>query len=457
MKKEVAHILIIDDDADVLFSAQLLLKPYYSDITTCRTPRQLNTLLSQKDFDLILLDMNFQQGNYDGKEGIYWLKHLLSVNKNYAVILMTAFGNVDTAVEALKAGGTDFILKPWNNEKFLATISAALKLGLSSKSLDRLEKTREYLQKDMQGQSGNMIGESSAIRELSRMVSKVAGTQANVLILGENGTGKQLIAQQIHQQSERSERVFMHVDLGALHAGLFESELFGSARGAYTDSREERPGRFEITDGGTIFLDEIGNLSMYLQSKLLNVLQNRTVSRLGENRVRPVDVRLICATNLHLYDMVMKNQFRQDLLYRINTVEIHVPPLRERPGDTRLLAAYFLDIYQAKYRKPPLSLSEDALELMGLYSWPGNIRELQHVIERTVIMAEGQRITGTDLNLVSQGLVKDPAAEDLDLEHIEKIAVRKALIKHQGNISKAASDLGLTRAALYRRMEKFNL
>jgi DNA-binding NtrC family response regulator len=455
MKKLSANILVIDDDVDILVSARLLLKQHFSNISVCDSPKQLNELLSRNEVDVILLDMNYQKGVDTGREGLYWLKHILSIDPGYIVIMMTAFGQVEMAVECLKAGATDYILKPWNIEKLVATITTAATVKMSK---NRLEKTtqQDRPQKDTASRLDTMVSDTPGMQDLMNTIRKVSPTDANILILGENGTGKQVVAREIHRQSARAEQVFMHVDLGSLSAQLFESELFGYAKGAFTDAREERAGRFEAAAGGTIFLDEIGNLPAPLQSKLLHVLQNRTIVRLGESKERKVDVRLICATNMPLEAMVEKGEFRQDLLYRINTVELKLPALRDRKKDIPVLARHFLDIYNNKYHKT-LALTKEALAALQAYPWPGNVRELQHVLERAIIMTEEEQIDEKDLSLRTVKVEHTAVPDSLELEEMELMLIRKALEKHKGNISKASSDLGLTRAALYRRMEKFNL
>lgn len=456
MKKLPANILVIDDDIDILVSARLLLKQYFASVTVCESPKQLNELLSKNEFDIIMLDMNYQKGVNTGKEGMYWLKHILSIDPKYIVVLMTAYGDVELAVEALKAGATDFVLKPWNVEKLIATMTTAFKLKSSNTKLDKAEQVQEKIQKDQQRGFDFVMSETGEMQELLATIRKVAPTEANVLILGENGTGKQVIAREIYQRSERKDAVFMHVDLGSLSNQLFESELFGYAKGAFTDAREDRAGRFELCSGGTIFLDEIGNLPVHLQSKLLHVLQNRTVTRLGESKERAIDVRLLCATNMPLEEMVIRGEFREDLLYRINTVELRIPPLRNRKPDIPVLVQHFLGTYNNKYRKH-LQVNKEALAAIVQYHWPGNVRELQHVIERAVIMAEGEWITEKDVSIKQSPQQVRVLPENLDLEEMEMLMIKKALDKNKGNVSKAAAELGLTRAALYRRMEKFNL
>jgi DNA-binding NtrC family response regulator len=455
-----ATVLIIDDDDDILLSAKLLLKQHFRQVVTCKSPREINVLLSRNEVDIILLDMNYQKGSSDGREGLYWLEHILSIDKDYVVILMTAYGNVELAVQAIKKGATDFILKPWENEKLFATLSAAAKLRQSNKKVNKLEKLHTSLQKDMARRFEHIIGESEPIQKLQSILLKVAPTDANILILGENGTGKQVFAYEIHKQSQRKNGVFMHVDLGSLTENLFESELFGYAKGAFTDAKEDKPGRFEMAEGGTIFLDEIGNLSLPLQAKLLSVIQNRTVNRLGESKERKINVRLITATNMPLSEMVTKGTFRQDLLFRINTVELLLPPLCRRGSDIPLLANHFLQSFNSKYHRNIQKFDSKAETLMLQYQWPGNVRELQHVVERAVIMTDGLQISEEDLQLNPQkfgGAATPNVQDEMALEDMEKLMVQRAIEKHKGNISRAASELGLTRAALYRRIEKFDL
>ena len=446
-------IVIVDDDEDVLTSARLLLKQHYSKVQTASDPRQINNLLTQVQPDLMLLDMNFQKGVNDGREGIYWLKHIKETNPETQVILMTAYGEVEIAVQAIKSGAYDFVLKPWTNEKLLSTIDAALKFGRERKKVTQLEQTKTNLEDSIAIKHEDFITKSPAMKNLMRTLEKVAATDANILFLGENGTGKSVLALTAHRISQRHKNSFITVDLGAISHSLFESELFGHRKGSFTDAKEDKPGRFETANEGTLFLDEIGNLDPALQSKLLTALQNRKVTRLGENRERDIDVRLISATNMPIHDMVSEQKFRQDLLYRINTVEIRIPPLRERQEDIPILASRFLDKFSKKYHRNGLRFSPAAMDELCEYHWPGNIRELEHTVERAVIMAEGSIIEILGLHLGDNR----PNPEGLNLEDMEKHYVIKALDKHRGNISKAAKDLGLTRAALYRRMEKYGL
>lgn len=447
---------MIDDDEDVLLAAKMLLKKQSHHVIIEKNPNKIPFLLNNDTYDVILLDMNFSKDITSGKEGFYWLEQILERDPNAVVILITAFGDVEMAVRALKQGATDFILKPWQNEKLVATISTAIRLKKSYNQVDKLKKAKEMLEEQISKPFGEIIGQSAAIRDVFALINKVAKTDANVLILGENGTGKELIARAIHQRSLRKDNSFVSVDMGAITETLFESELFGHKKGAFTDAREDRPGRFELASGGTLFLDEIGNLSMSLQSKLLSALQSRQVTRVGSNQPVAVDIRLICATNMPLNKMVQEGTFRQDLLYRINTVEIQVPPLSDRVEDIPLLAEHYLNYYAKKYHKPVTTIAPEAMDKLKRYAWPGNIRELQHAIERAVIMTDSPSLQETDF-LFSRSLTSGPSANTLNLDEVEKAAVAKALQMHSGNISKAADELGLTRASLYRRMEKYGL
>ena len=459
MIKSKATILIVDDDEDILLSAKLLLKKHFTNILIRNSPKELNQLISTESIDVIILDMNYRIGFNDGKEGMYWLKHVISVRPQMVVILMTAYGEVELAVDAIKKGAFDFILKPWTNEKFLATIHAGLELSRIKQKVSLLESANEVLEENISLKFGPVIGSSSAMQKIMKVVDKVSQTDANLLILGENGTGKQHLAREIHRKSMVKNGPFVHVDLGALSESLFESELFGHKKGAFTDAHEDKPGRFELAENGTLFLDEIGNLPYNLQSKLLTVLQDKKVSRLGEGIERPFNARLLFATNAPLNQWVSEGKFRQDLMFRINTVEIEIPSLRQRPEDINEFVNHFLENFRRKYHKSHLKINEDALKILGEHHWPGNIREVQHTIERGVIMSDGHEIKVTDFNLISRPVANDDIEkfDNLNLQDIEKMLVEKALDKHEGNVSKAAKELGLTRAALYRRLEKFNL
>ncbi len=458
MENEIGKILIVDDDEDVLLAAKMLLKKHSHQVTIEKNPNKIPFLLNNDTYDVILLDMNFSKDITSGKEGFHWLNFITDKDPTAVVILITAFGDVEMAVKALKEGATDFVLKPWQNEKLLATISAAIRLKKSYMEVDKLKKTKKQLQEDSNQPFKDILGKSSAIKQVFDIIDKVAQTDANVLILGENGTGKELVARAIHLKSLRKDNAFISVDMGAITESLFESELFGHKKGSFTDAKEDRIGRFEVANGGTLFLDEIGNLNLPLQSKLLTVLQSREVVRIGTNKSIPVNIRLVCATNMPIYDMVGENTFRQDLLYRINTVELHLPPLREREEDIPILAEHFVQSYCKKYRKTIKGFSANALKHLQKYPWPGNVRELQHAIERAVIMSDNETLSPDDFFFLSNNpRSEDLAVDNFNLDNVEKSVIQKAINKHNGNISKAAKELGLTRASLYRRLEKHGL
>jgi two-component system response regulator HydG len=451
-------ILVVDDDEDVLQAARLYLKQHLGEVHTECCPEKIPSLLGNTEYDVILLDMNFTRDVSSGQEGFHWLERILKVDPSAVVILITAFGDVELAVRAIKEGATDFVLKPWQNEKLLATIYAGMNLRRSRTQVASLKSREKQLAADLDNRFHDFIGVSPVIREVFESVEKVARTDANVLILGESGTGKELVARELHRQSGRSSDVFMAVDMGALTETLFESELFGHRKGAFTDAREDRAGRFEMATGGSLFLDEIANLPFPLQAKLLSALESRTVTRIGSSAPIRIDVRLISATNLDIYQMVSDDRFRQDLLYRINTVEIKLPPLRERVEDVPLLVDHFLTVFCRKYNHPRKRIMPSAMARLQRYAWPGNVRELQHVVERSVIMSDSDGLGPEDFLLAAplekkEGLVFD----DYNLSEVEKTVIRKALSKHQGNVSHAARELGLTRTSLYRRMQKHGL
>jgi two-component system response regulator HydG len=458
MNTKSGNILIIDDDEDVLYSARLLLKQHYSITHIEKNPQQIPTLLKENRYDVILLDMNFSGAATSGNEGFQWLKKILEIDPAAVVVLITAFGDIDTAVKAIKDGATDFVLKPWQNEKLLATVSSAFKLSKSRQEIDDLVIKQRQLSNDIDRQFHEIIGTSDEMKKIFVTIEKVARTDANVLILGENGTGKELVARAIHRHSQRSNAIFLSVDMGAISESLFESELFGHTKGAFTDAKEEKAGRFEIASGGTLFLDEIGNLTFNLQIKLLAVLQNRQVTRVGSNLPKPIDIRLICATNLPVEELMSEKRMRQDLLYRINTVEIKLPPLRDRKEDIPLLVDHFLHLYCKKYGRPLKNVSAQALNTLEKYSWPGNVRELQHALERVVILGESDTLLPGDFDFFSRS-TKDasPPLNTCHLEEAEKTLIIKAVSKHDGNLTKAAQELGITRASLYRRLEKYGL
>lgn len=446
-----ATILIIDDDPDVLTAVRLLLKTEAKEVVTEKNPENLRWLLSKQTFDLILLDMNFTSSINTGNEGMFWLTKIREYKSEAAVVMITAYGDIDLAVRSLKEGAADFVVKPWHNEKLIVTIKDALKRK-GGKTPTTMFHAESVIGKEL-------LGESEALEAIFLKIEKIAPTDANILILGENGTGKDLIAKAIHQQSMRADKAFVKVDVGALTESLFESELFGHRKGAFTDAREDRVGRFEAANGGTLFLDEIGNISLHQQAKLLSVLQNRQVTRLGSNQAVPVDIRLICATNMGLTELANENRFRKDLIYRINTVELVVPPLRKRGTDIILLAKHFSRLYSNKYLKPILEFDGRALDKLMQYHFPGNVRELQYTIERAVIMADGDVLQAKDLifSPIESGIPEEEQPSEMKLSAIEKNTILKVIEKHNGNITQAARELGLTRTALYRRLSKYDI
>lgn len=448
MQLKDAHILITDDDPDVLTAVRLLLKPLAKEVVVEKNPENLPSLLSRQQFDLILLDMNFKSAINTGNEGFFWLNKIKSLRPDVSVIMITAYGDIDLAIRSLKQGASDFVIKPWHNDMLIETIGEALK----PKGKTSPAKTA------VKDNGSQMVGESDTIKDILYKIEKIAPTDANILILGENGTGKDLIAKAIHNRSLRADKPFIKVDVGALTDSLFESELFGHKKGAFTDAREDRLGRFEAAQGGTLFLDEIGNISLQQQAKLLSVLQNRQVIKLGSNDPVPIDIRLICATNVPLNELANESRFRKDLIYRINTVELMVPPLRYRGDDIVILAKHFSKIYADKYMKPVPDFTDKALDKLLKYTFPGNVRELQYTIERAVIMAEGSSLESGDLifsPLETQHAA--PVQTDFNLNSMEKNAILQVIEKHGGNITKAAKELGLTRTALYRRLSKYDL
>lgn len=459
MDQKHGKILIVDDNEDLLKAAKMHLKRHFSQVDIEKNPEAIPALMNNEDYDVILLDMNFTKDVSSGSEGYYWLERILQLDPSAVVVLITAYGDIQMAVKAIKAGATDFVLKPWENEKLLATLFSAMRLRESRDVIENLKIKNHEINQALNDRYAEIIGQSGQMHKIFQTIDRVAKTDANVLILGENGTGKELIARAIHRNSARKNENFVSVDLGSITETLFESELFGHKKGAFTDAKEDRAGRFELANGGTLFLDEIGNLSLPLQAKLLTVIQNRKVSRVGSNKDTPIDIRLICATNMPLYDMVKENRFRQDLLYRINTIEIEIPALRDRFEDIPLLANHFLKHYAQKYDKVVSRISDGAMARMHKHPWPGNIRELQHSIERAIILSTSSVLQPEDFNFTQTSSREDAnlSLEQYNLEEVEKLLIRKVLKKYNGNITQAASELGLTRSSLYRRLEKYGL
>mgnify|MGYP001814733380 CR=1 FL=1 len=458
---KTGNILLVDDDDDILTAGRLLLRRNFAEVVTCRRPETIPTLLEEHDFDAVLLDMNFGPGESSGRQGLEWLERIISIDPQLVVVMITAHGSLNTAVEAMKRGATDFIAKPWQNEKVVATISAAVKLRRSRQEAASLRQTNRALAEAVSAPPARIIGPSRQMRDVLSLVERAAPTDANVLILGENGTGKELIARELHRQSTRADKVFLSVDMGSISESLFESELFGHRKGAFTDASDDRLGRIQAADTGTLFLDEIGNLSSHLQAKLLRVLEERKVTPVGADTPRPVDVRVIAATNVPPQRLRDNDFFRADLLFRLNTVEIFVPPLRDRRDDILPIARHYLERYGRRYERQGLTFSPAAEVALETYDWPGNVRALRHAVERAIILATNDVIEPQDLQLgdapPAAFAPAPPATGDLNLETIEKETIAAALRKHGFNISQTAKELGLTRASLYRRMEKHGL
>jgi len=457
MSKVDGKILVLDDDQGVLYTANMILKKHFDLVITEKDPNKLDFHLNQYTYDVIVLDMNFSYGLTSGKEGIKLLRKVLQKDPDAHVLMNTAYGDIDIAVEAMKEGAVDFLVKPWPKEKLLATVQAIFQLSQSKKEIESLRAGQKIAVKDQSRDFGKIVSVSPVMKPVFQAIKKVADTDANVLITGENGTGKELVARAIHDGSDRQNENFIKVDLGAVAESLFESELFGHEKGAFTDAKESRPGRFEMANKGTLFLDEIGNLSLAMQAKLLTALQFKEISRVGSNKVIKLDTRLIAATNMPLLDMIEEGQFRQDLLYRINTIEIHLPPLRERKEDIEPLARHFLKLYGKKYKKERMRLNSTTVEKLNNYSWPGNIRELQHAIERAIIMANSHLLAPEDFLLIEKPTQNVIASDTYNIEDMEKQAIQNAIRNAEGNLTKAAQTLGLGRSTLYRKMTKYGL
>ncbi|PCE66171.1 sigma-54-dependent transcriptional regulator [Sediminicola luteus] len=448
-----AKILVVDDNKSVLSALEILLQFEYSEVNTISNPNQISSYPNLASYDIVLLDMNFSAGVNSGNEGLFWLREIRKKSPETSVIMMTAYGAVDLAVQALKEGAADFILKPWNNDKLLATVKSALALRNSKKEIDSLKKKQHSLKQHINKGNDFIVGNSKALNQVMNLVHKVAKTDVNVLITGENGTGKELIARELHLSSGRKDEIFIGVDMGAVTESLFESELFGHTKGAFTDAKEDRAGKFEAAQGGTLFLDEIGNLSLQTQAKLLSAIQKKEIVRVGSNKPIPVDIRLVCATNCDLEQMVADGLFREDLLYRINTIQIKVPALRDRGDDILVLAEFFLSRYMNKYGKSGLRINQAAQEKLMAYPWPGNIRELLHTLERAVILGEGKVLKPDDF-LLSNKAANPSTGSPRTLEEMEWLMIQTALDRHGGNYSAAADELGISRQTLYNKIKK---
>ncbi len=454
MQKE-GNILIIDDDEDILSSSRMILKKHFAAVHTLPDPGKIPHVIKDIPYDVIMLDLNFSPGSKSGKEGIKWLGYIKENSPVSLVVIITAYGDVNLAVDCMKKGAVDFVVKPWNSEKLLATVNTAYQLSRSRDKVEPSSTEQEQFHSDKL-LADTIIGQSLAIKKVLDVVNKIAATDVNVLLTGENGTGKELVAREIHNLSARKDKPFISIDLGAVPGSLFEAELFGYKKGAFTDAKEDKPGRFEMANNGTLFLDEIGNLSYPMQAKLLRALQEKKISRLGSTNEITLNIRLISATNSSIKKLIHENKFREDLFYRINTVEIHIPPLRDRDKDIVLLAKYFVEHYAKKYSKPGMSLDKSAENKLKSYKWPGNVRELQHMMERAVIMNQENELSAKDFH------IELPEAElsvgnTLNIEVLEKTAIEKAIRKHYGNLTHAAKELGLGRTTLYRKMEKYKI
>jgi len=458
MPRKEGSILIVDDNNDMLIALRLILARSFERIDTLRNPNLILSTLEKQAYDIILLDMNFKAGQVTGNEGIFWMNKIREKDPRASVVFITAFGDVELAIRSLKEGALDFIMKSWDEQKILSTLLSAYELRKSRMEVNLLKKKQAHLTRELEKDLSICHCQSAAMKKIDQMVAKIAGTDASVLILGENGTGKEVVAREIHRQSERRNEIFMKTDLGALPETLFESELFGHTKGAFTDAKEEREGRFVIASGGTLFLDEIGNLPLSLQSKLLSALQNNEVYPVGSSVPRSVDVRVITATNMPLQEMISSKNFREDLYYRINAIEIEIPPLRDRLEDIPVLSAFFLKKYSEQYRKSSLKLSDVAMVQLKKHSWPGNIRELEHAIEKAVILSDTDVISQLSLSSgpvtsTKQGI----ATASLNLEEHERSVIAQALREERGNISATAKVLGINRSTLYQKMKKYGL
>jgi DNA-binding NtrC family response regulator len=452
-----SKILIIDDNKSVLTALEMLLKTQFDKVYTLKNPNSLISSIEEHKIDVILLDMNFKAGINSGNEGLFWLKKIQKYDADIVVILITAYGDVELAVRAVKEGAFDFVLKPWDNNKLLSTLHAAMQLRKSKIETASLKKTTHILKKQLQSTPQALIGQSDAMQKVMKMVKKVAATEANIFIIGENGTGKELVAQEIHKYSKRKDEIMLSVDMGAISESLFESELFGYTKGAFTDAKETRSGKFESAHKGSLFLDEIGNLSLSLQAKILVALQSRTITKLGSNTPIPIDIRLISATNKDIGSMIDNGLFREDLLYRINTITIELPPLRERGNDIVLLAEFYLNKYAQKYDKPGLKITQKAIQKLQAYSWPGNVRELQHCMEKAAILADDKILDEDSFSLNDKSQIKASELPNKTIEEMEKEMILASIKKENGNMSSVAKSLGITRQTLYNKLKRYEI
>jgi DNA-binding NtrC family response regulator len=456
MSARKRKLLIVDDNKNILTALTRLLEMEVDEVHTASNPNLIPGMVRAHDYDAIFLDMNFSASVQSGNEGLFWMKEILKLDPNAIIIPITAYGDVDLAVRAVKEGAADFVIKPWDNDKLLATLNSAYKLRQSKLQVESLKEKQKSLVENIEKKYACIIGSSSVMQEVHETIKKVAGTDVDILILGENGTGKELVAREIHRQSIRNQEILINVDMGSLSESLFESEMFGFEKGAFTDAKEMRRGRFEIASEGTMFLDEIGNLSLSMQAKLLSALQNRTFTRIGSNTPIAFDTRLICATNKNLKEMISEGLFREDLFFRINTIEITIPPLRDRGDDILELSEFFLNNFKTKYGKDSLKLNKEASEVLNNYHWPGNVRELQHTIEKAVILCDTNRIMPEDLYLPKQASTSSENAP-VTLDEIEKHGIMKALERNKGNVYQTAKELNIARQTLYNKIQKYNL
>ncbi len=457
MKLEKANILVVDDDPGILHSARMFLKQLFTEVSVTGDPEMMMDQVKEGSTDVILLDMNFTRGEIEGKEGMGLLEQILKIDPDLPVIFITAYGDFDLAVRAIKTGAFDFLVKPWKNQRLHASILSALKYRETRKGLNRYRDTATLLEGDTGAEYVDFVGDSLAMQRVKELIGRVGPTDADVLITGENGTGKELVARQLHLHSDRVDGVFLKVDIGSLNENLFESELFGHEKGAFTDAGEQKAGRFELASCGTLFMDEIGNLDLKLQSKILSVLQNREIVRVGSSRPISVDIRLISATNRDLAGMVREGSFREDLFYRINMFEIEIPPLRDRPNDIPALVHFYLEKFRTKYQKSDLKASSAILEKLSKYAWPGNIRELRNAVERAVILESGKNLTAESIFPPTQKSASAGSARTYDLVGNEKKLILEVIQRNQGNMTNSARDLGLERTALYRRLKKYGI